>query len=67
MWKRLNVLGEQFAPDNYYITVIQRPGESLEQTEAKLERWRQGKEDSDITARPCTGREQVVILRSFLD
>ena len=65
LWRRLDAVQGKFAPKNYSITVTQRPGETLEETEARLERWRQGEEDQDITANPCEGEELVVILLNF--
>lgn len=65
LWRRLDAVQGKFAPKNYSITVTQRPGETLEETEARLERWRQGHEDRDITAVPFDGEELVVILRDF--
>jgi hypothetical protein len=67
LWKRLDAVQGMFAPQNYCITVRQRPGETIEETEARLERWRQGSEDEDINATPCAGEELVVILLNFLD
>ena len=64
-WRRLNAVQDKFAPEHYLITVVQRPGESLEMTEARLERWRDGEEDPGIRALPAKGEGLVVILRSF--
>jgi hypothetical protein len=66
-WSRLNAVQGKFAPENCLITVVQRSGESLEMTEARLQRWRGGEEDPGIRALPAKGEELVVILRNFSD
>jgi hypothetical protein len=61
----LDAVQGKFAPENYLITVVQRPGESLDTVEARLQRWRDGEEDQGIRALPTNGEELVVILRNF--
>ena len=66
-WRRLDAVQGKFAPENYLITVVQRPGESLEMTEARLQRWRGGEKDPGIRALLAKGEELVVILKSFAE
>ena len=67
LWRRLDAVQGKFAPENYLITVAQRPGESLETVDARLQRWRDGEKDRDIRGVPTEGEELVVILRSFAE
>ena len=50
---------------NYVITVIQRPGESGEDVQRKIARWRAGEDVEDVTPQPTKGDELIVVVRNF--
>jgi len=49
----------------YVITVIQRPGESKEDVDRKIDRWRAGEVVEDVTTQPTNGDELIVVVRNF--
>ncbi len=52
---------------NYVITVIKRPGESEEDVERKIARWRAGEDVEDVRPQPTKGDELIVVIRQFGD
>ena len=52
---------------NNVIVVIKWPGESEEDVERKIARWRAGEDVEDVTPQPTEGDELIVVLREFGD
>lgn len=42
-----------------------RPGESKDDVQRKIDRWRAGEDVEDVTPHPTTGDELIVVFRNF--
>ena len=60
--RRLDAVEEDLGQGNWPVVFVPLQGETNEQRDARLERWKAGEEVEGIT-RPYTGREKVIVVR----